>query len=54
MISSLVTLKGQADVGHGFYTLAQELGLLAKDASPFDKEAFWIGQVSETHLRYAA
>lgn len=49
MLSSLVTLKGQADVGHGFYTLAQDLGLLGAKASPEDKEAFWVGQVSLSH-----
>lgn len=49
MLSALVTLKGQADVGHGFYSLAQELGLLGAKASPEDKEAFWVGQVSQSH-----
>lgn len=54
MLSAIVTLKGQADVGQGFFASAQRLALLPKGASALDKEAFWISQVAQVHDRFAS
>ncbi|GAA3409048.1 hypothetical protein [Streptosporangium vulgare] len=52
MISALVTHKGGADPGGGFYALATELELLRPRASKSEKDAFWVDQytrVQEYH-----
>jgi hypothetical protein len=49
MISSLVIYLNENDAGTGFYKLAQEYGILAKDASADAKLAFWSGEVASLH-----
>ncbi|MGW2209288.1 hypothetical protein [Streptomyces sp. NPDC001781] len=49
MISALVHYLGANDAGPGFYTLAQQLGLLPKSSSAMAKLEFWIGQVNSLH-----
>jgi len=53
MISALVHYLGENDAGPGFYVFAQDLGLLAKNASQDDKLTFWVEQVSALHRYYA-
>ncbi|MEU1921719.1 MULTISPECIES: hypothetical protein [Streptomyces] len=53
MISALVHYLGANDAGPGFYTLAQQLGLLPKGSSATVKLEFWIGQVNSLHERHA-
>lgn len=49
MLSALVTFKGVGDVGRGFFSLAQEMGLLPRGAGTLDKESFWVTQVGRAH-----
>ncbi|MEU9441516.1 hypothetical protein AB0D42_11475 [Streptomyces sp. NPDC048304] len=53
MISALVHYLGANDAGPGFYTLAQQLGLLPKGSSATAKLQFWIGQVNSLHELHA-
>ena len=53
MLSAIVVYLDQNDAGAGFYSLACDLGLLAKDASPDDRLGFWSGQVRKVHEIYA-
>ena len=53
MISALVSYLDANDAGGGFYTYAQDLGLLARKASQEEKLAFWIGQVNALHTYYS-
>lgn len=53
MISALVHYLGANDAGPGFYTLAQQLGLLPKGSSATAKLEFWIGQVNSLHELHA-
>lgn len=53
MISALVHYLGANDAGPGFYTLAQQLGLLPKGSSATVKLEFWIRQVNSLHERHA-
>lgn len=52
MLSALVHHLDANDVGPGFYTLAQRLELLPRNASRDAKEAFWVGQVRAVHDHY--
>jgi hypothetical protein len=52
MISALVVYLNENDAGTGFYKLAQEYGLLAKDASEDEKLAFWSNEVKQLHAHY--
>jgi hypothetical protein len=49
MISALVTYLDANDEGTGFYSFAQELGLLSRNASAQAKLDFCVGQVSALH-----
>ncbi|SCG02366.1 hypothetical protein GA0115260_106403 [Streptomyces sp. MnatMP-M27] len=53
MISALVHYLGANDAGPGFYTLAQQLGLLPKGSSATVKLQFWIEQVNSLHKLHA-
>ena len=53
MISALVHYLGANDAGPGFYTLAQQLGLLPRGSSAMAKLEFWIGQVNSLHELHA-
>jgi hypothetical protein len=46
MISALVQYADGPGAGPGFYTFAQQLGKLPRNASSRAKEDFWIGQVT--------
>ncbi|MEV0279215.1 hypothetical protein AB0I22_22905 [Streptomyces sp. NPDC050610] len=54
MISALVHYLGANDAGPGFYTLAQQLGLLPKGSSSAARLEFWIGQVNSLHALHSA
>ncbi|MGW4624532.1 hypothetical protein [Streptomyces rubiginosohelvolus] len=54
MISALVHYLGANDAGPGFYTLAQQLGLLPKRSSATARLEFWIGQVNSLHELHSA
>jgi hypothetical protein len=53
MISALVTYLDANDAGTGFYTFAQELGLLPRNASADAKFEFWVRQVRALHEYYS-
>jgi hypothetical protein len=53
MISALVQYLGENDAGPGFYTLAMELGLLARNADSDRKLGFWIEQLNRVYAWYA-
>lgn len=53
MISALVSYLDANDAGGGFYSLAQDLGLLARRASAQEKLEFWVGQVQALHDYYS-
>ena len=53
MISALVTYLDANDAETGFYSFAQELGLLPRNVSATAKLDFWVGQVSALHQYYA-
>jgi len=53
MISALVHYLNENDAGAGFYSFAQELGLLSKTASADERLSFWVGQVDGLHQFYA-
>ena len=53
MISALVIYLDQNDAGTGFYSLAQDLGLLRRGASEAEKSDYWVGQVKALHDFYA-
>lgn len=52
MISALVVYLNANDAGSDFYALAQELGMLPKNATSRMKDAFWIQQVAGLHEFY--
>jgi hypothetical protein len=52
MLSALVRYLNANDAGTGFYKLAAERGLLQTRATPDQKLAFWVQQVSQIHDRY--
>lgn len=54
MISALVIYLNENDAGSGFYKLAQDYGVLAKDASQKAKEEFWLGEIKQLHARYGS
>ncbi|WP_416529899.1 hypothetical protein [Streptomyces coelicoflavus] len=54
MISALVHYLGANDAGPGFYTLAQQLGLLPKGSSATARLEFWIGQVNSLHQLHSS
>lgn len=54
MISALVHYLSANDAGPGFYTLAQQLGLLPKGSSATARLEFWIGQVNSLHDLHSA
>jgi hypothetical protein len=49
MLSAFVHYLDENDAGPGFFSLAQQLGLLNRHASPDLKMEFWIGQVRGLH-----
>lgn len=53
MLSAIVAYIDRNDAGPGFYSLAVELGMLPNTATQDDKLAFWSGQVSKVHDKYA-
>lgn len=53
MISALVCYLDANHPGSGFYTLAQELGVLSRQASAQQKLDFWVGQVRALHEYYS-
>lgn len=53
MISALVCYLDANHAGSGFYALAQELGLLARDSSAQQKLDFWVAQVQAIYECYA-
>lgn len=53
MISALVTYLDANDAGSGFYSFAQDLGMLSRKASAQDKMMFWVGQVKGLHQHYS-
>jgi hypothetical protein len=53
MLSALVLYLNSNDPGTGFYSLAQELGLLPARASAQKKEEFWVTQVKELQKYYS-
>lgn len=54
MISALVSYLDANDAGSGFYSYAQDLGMLPRNASAMQKLEFWAGQVKALHEYYAA
>ncbi|MGN6372186.1 MAG: hypothetical protein ACTHM1_04245 [Solirubrobacteraceae bacterium] len=52
MISALVTYLGENDAGPGFYTLAQEYGLLPMGSGREARLTFWSNEVAAIHRRY--
>ena len=52
MLSALVIYIDANDAGPGFYSLAADLGLLSRQATRSEREAFWTQQVSTIHERY--
>jgi hypothetical protein len=46
MITALVNYLDQNDAGPGFYRIAQQYGLLRKNASERDKFEFWASEVT--------
>ena len=52
MLSSLVMYVNENRPGGGFYTLATHMGLLPKDATKDEREAFWIRQMNAAHETY--
>ncbi|QDO46558.1 hypothetical protein FNV62_34380 [Streptomyces sp. RLB3-17] len=54
VISALVHYLGANDAGPGFYTLAQQLGLLPKGSSSTARLEFWIEQVNSLHKLHSA
>ena len=53
MISALVTYLDANDAGGGFYSFAQDLGLLSRKATAQEKLTFWIEQVKGLHSYYS-
>jgi hypothetical protein len=53
MLSALVLYLNSNDPGTGFYSLAQELGLLPAKASAQKKEEFWVKQVEALQDHYS-
>jgi hypothetical protein len=53
MISALVSYLDANDAGGGFYSYAQDLGLLSRKASAEEKLTFWIEQVNALHTHYS-
>lgn len=53
MISALVTYLGANDAGTGFYALAQDLGMLPRNASAHAKLDFWVAQVKGLYQHYS-
>ena len=54
MISALVSYLGANDAGSGFYSFAQDLGMLPRKSSSTQKLEFWAGQVKALHDYYSA
>ena len=52
MLSSLVIYLGANDAGPGFYTLAEQMGLMPKGASKTAKERFWVEQMNQVFALY--
>lgn len=52
MLSSLVVYLDENDAGPGFYALAQEKGLLSRNATKDERFAFWVSQIKEAHDSY--
>lgn len=53
MLSALVPYVDSNRPGGGFYHLAANMGLLDKDASAEEKEAFWYSQVKKVYESYS-
>lgn len=49
LLSALCTHRDGVDVGHGFYNLAKELGVLPAKSSADAKHLFWITTVQEVY-----
>ncbi len=53
MISALVCYLDANHPGSGFYALAQNLGLLSRNATAQQKLDYWVGQVAALHEYYS-
>lgn len=53
VLSAIVSYVGQNDPGPGFYSFANQLGLLPDTATADERLAFWARQVEAVHKRYA-
>lgn len=54
MISALVTYLDANDAGTGFYSFAQDLGLLPPKSTAQAKLDFWVGQVKGLYDYYSS
>lgn len=52
MLSAVVRYAGDNSPGPGFFHLAQDMGLLDKQASSQAKDDFWMGQLKALYERY--
>jgi hypothetical protein len=52
MISALVNYLDENDAGPGFYSYAQQLGMLRQGATSDEKWEFWAGQVTALYQFY--
>jgi hypothetical protein len=52
MITALVIYLDENDAGPGFYRIAQEYGLLRKNASEQEKFEFWASEVTAVYEHY--
>lgn len=52
MLSSSVIYLDANDAGPGFYTLAEQMGLLPKSAPKTAKERFWVGEMTKVFAHF--
>lgn len=52
MLSAIVVQRGSNTPGHGFFTLARNLGLLVGNA-PMVEEAFHVSEVNKVHAYWS-
>jgi len=53
MLPALVSHIDAKDAGSGFYSLAEDLGQLPRNANRAEREQFWADQVRQLHDYYA-
>ncbi|MHA2790160.1 hypothetical protein ACXZ66_13640 [Corynebacterium sp. S7] len=54
LLSAIVMYGNENKPGQGFFNLARSMGLLAADATPEEKEAFWLGQYNAAIDAYSS